>query len=364
MKLKVGQGVLAAALSVVARAVAHKQTLPVLGGVYLQAENGALVMRATDLSLQIEHRIPAQVEQPGCTVLPAKYMTELVKRLPFGDLGIEVAENEVATIRAGKSKYSIHGFPAKDFPDPAAPDGDGITIGQGVLRDIIRKTAFAVGSDETRPYLTGVHFQISSGKLMALSTDSIRIAHANVGMNREAPEVDVIVPGRSLSEISRLLADDESEATICINHQAFLVDVGETKVASRLLEGQFPDVMRLVPQQYAGTVRFSKQPFAEACSRAAVIGRNGAVKLAIAAEHIAITANEAEVGNVYEEIPATADEGARIEIGFRAELLTEGLKVVPSDDVLLELSGNRGPARIRPVEDNGFVYVVLPLITA
>lgn len=364
MKLKMRQEVLAAALAVVARAVSSKQTIPVLAGVRLQAESGSLVMRATDLSLQIEHRIPVEVEQAGVTVLPARYLTELVKRLPFGDLGLEVAENEVTTIRAGKSKYTIHGFPAKEFPEPAADEGVGVTIGQSVLRDVIRKTAFAVGEDQTRPYLMGVHLQISGGKLLALSTDSVRIAHANVGMNGEVPDIDVIVPARSLYEISRLLADNESEVNIRVNHRAFLVDVGATKVAARLLEGQYPDVMRLLPQKYAGTVRFSKQPFIEACSRAAVIGRNGAVKLAISQDQIAITAQEAEVGQVYEEIPATADEGARMELGFRAELLTEGLKMVPTDDVLLELSGQRGPARILPAEENGFLYVVLPLITS
>lgn len=367
MKIVISQEALNSALSVVARAVSTKNTIAVLSGIYLGARDGLLTLRATDLELAVESSTPCRVDNEGEIVLPARYLTDLVRRIPFGDIHLTAdLHNYTATVRWGKSQYVIHGFAADQFP--SAPDIEGASTfkaAQSVLRELLRQTTFAAGHDESKPWLTGVLFKLRDNRLSGTATDGVRIAHAEV--DAENPSSDsfaVILPSRSLTELTRLLAgDEEATATISVTPNQIFFDLGTVRVISRLLEGQYPDVMRLVPQHYPTEVTLNRAEFLEAIERAALIAKDGAVKLGVGDSQVTITSNTPEVGHVYEEVAASSFTGDPLEIGFNSRFLMDFLKAVDAPEVRFQCSGPRNPARLQPVENAHFSYVVLPLIT-
>lgn len=366
MRLTIPQDRFADALGTVSRAVSPKNTIPALAGVHVRATPGRLLLRATDLELAIERTVEAEVHEPGEAILPARYLADLVRKIPFGDVDLEVKDGQpVATVRWGKSHYTIHGFPAADFPDIPAVSGPSFRVDRGAFRELIRQTAFAAAQEEARPYLKGVFLTLAGSELLGVATDSIRIATTRVPAdNPENQSLQVIVPGRSLQELARLLAGAEEEEPLRVSAQPNQVsfDLGAIRVISRLLEGQYPDVLRLIPTSYPTRARLDRSQFLEAIDRAQVLSRDGSLRFSVGPEQLVITGATPEVGQVYEEVPLVL-EGDPLDIGFNARYLTEGLRAMDDREFWFEFSGSRNPARIRPAEGEGYVYVVLPLVT-
>jgi len=366
VKLKVSQDDLSNALGIVSRAVSSKNAIPVLSGIYLAAKKDGLVVRATDLELEMDSNVVAQVAEEGAIVLPARYLTDLIRRIPFGEIEITTDDsNFTAVLRWGKSQYVIHGFQPDQFPYLPEADGEtALEIKQPLLRDVLRQTVFAASHDEARPYLTGVHLLLRGNELLAEATDGARIAFVRTPVdNRSGLEMNVIIPTRSLNELGRTLSDKDTDVvriSLKANHAFF--DLGTVQVVSRLLDGQYPDLMRLVPQSYPSGITLAKGNFTDACERAALIANDSGIKLSIGPALLTITANAPEVGQVYEEISASL-QGPAVDIGFNTRYLVEGLKAMAEQEFLFELSGSRNPARLRPTSGDGYVYIVLPLIT-
>lgn len=365
MKFLVAQQDLASGLQVVARAISSKNTLPILGGILINAADGQLTLTATDLEIGIECRVPAKVSLEGSTVLPARHLTDLVRKIPFGDISMEAdPRNYRVTILWGRSQYIIHGHSADQFPYlPSTGGASPYSLSQSLLRGILRQTIFAVSHDETRPILTGALFRISGETLEVMATDGVRIAFRRDTIASQGSDASIVVPGRSLNELSRLLSgEDKDTVMIYVTQNQVFFDLGNIRVVSRLLEGQYPDVMRLVPQSYPTTASIRNVDFLEACDRASLLAKDGAIKLALETERIIVTANTPEVGHVYEEVSSSL-HGESLEIGFNARYLIEGLRSCDDEEVAFDLVSNKNPARIRPRNHDNFVYIVLPLIT-
>lgn len=367
MKILIPQEGLNNILAIVSKAVSTKNSIPVLSGIYLSARDGKLTIRATDMELAIEAFTPCEVIDEGEVVLPARYFTDLVRRIPFGNLEISVDyRNFVATLRWGKSQYVIHGFSADQFP--SLPDMDGastFSVRQVLLRDLLRQTTFAAGHDESKPWLTGVLFKLRENQITGTATDGVRIAYAETSAdNADGHSFGIIIPSRSLNELARLLSgEEEAVVNVAVTANQVFFDLGTIRVISRLLEGQYPDVMRLVPQNYPTQVVLQRAEFMEALERATLITRDGTVKVGIQPDRVTITSNTPEVGHVYEELAVSSMEGDPLDIGFNAKFLLEFLKVVEANEFRFQCSGSRNPARLQPADDNHFLYVVLPLIT-
>jgi DNA polymerase-3 subunit beta len=365
--ITISQESLSSTLSIVAKAVSTKNTIPVLSGIYLSAQNDLLTLRATDMELAIESSVPCQVAVEGEIVLPARYLSDLVRRIPFGNIELTVDHrNFTATVRWGRSQYVIHGFSPDQFPSvPSIEEASTFTASQVLLRDLLRQTTFAVGHDESKPWLTGVLFKLRENKVNGTSTDGVRIANAEADVeNPSGHSFSIIIPSRSLTELTRLLSSEASEtARLSVTANQVFFDLGKVRVISRLLEGQYPDVMRLVPQSYPTEVSLNRAEFMEAIERAALIAKDGAVKIGIAQGKLTITSNTPEVGQVYEEIGTGKLIGDSLDIGFNSKYLLDYLKVLEEPEFRFQCSGSRNPARLQPVNSGNFIYVVLPLIT-
>lgn len=367
MLFTVHQSDFAQAVATAAKAVSTRNTLPILSGILLKAEGSTLQLTATDLEIGIEVRIPAQIEQAGQVVLPARYLTEIVRRIPDETVRVEIdPRNFTAVLRWGKSQYTIHGNDAEQFPylpEPAGPDG--YRIDQALLRHLIRQTAFAVAHDESRPILAGAQFRFAPPDLQVIATDGVRIAYRRGKLQTESTEArEVVIPGRTLNELSRLLgADADAMVTIRLTDSQAFFEMDGLRLVSRLLEGQYPDVLRLIPQNYSTRLQLPTQEFFESCERAALIARDGnnAIKLDIQPDRLVITSSVPEVGQVYEELAATMS-GEPLEIGLNPRFLTEGLRVLDAEEFVFEFTGNRTPTKITPLDGDHFFYVVLPIV--
>ncbi len=358
---------LLSALQNVARAVPARTTLPVLSGILVEAADNQVKLAATDLELGIECHVPARVEQAGSVVLPARYLTEIIRRIPDGRVEIQADPvTNSATIHWGTSEFTIHGHHPDQFPSLPKPEAETeLEINRDVFRAVLEGTLFATSQDETRPILTGVQLTMEGNRLKALSTDGYRIAQRQGEGAVAEGEADfsAVVPGRNLGELLRLLGSGGTARTILTRNQVFVTFDG-VKFVSRLLEGQYPAVMDLVPRDFPSRWRVDRQLLHDACERVSLLSdplqRSYAINLRPEGQGILITASSAAVGNAREEIPAGV-EGEGFEIIFNARYLAEGLRNMRGGEVLLELSGPLKAARLTTPDDPGFLYVLMPM---
>lgn len=367
MQITISQSDLSFGIQTVQRAVSTRSTLPVLSGILLQATNGKLRLAATDLELGIECLLPAKIIAEGAIVLPARYLGEIVRKIPAGDISITVDElNATAAIRWDRSDYTIHGFGADQFP--VLPQADGqlrVELDQNVFRNLIRQTIFAASHDETRAILTGALVEIDGQDVRMVTTDGVRIAFGRGALSggRMETKVSFVVPGRTLNELGRLLYDEEGERLrLARNENQLFLDLGTIKVVSRLLDGTFPNCQQLIPAEYRTVARINTTAFRDACERASLITRDASngIKLQFQGQEVVITANAPEVGKVYEEIDAEID-GDPVNIAFNARYLIEGLRVIDSEEITFSLTGPFGPVAVRSSDNDNYLYIALPL---
>ncbi|PZN08169.1 MAG: DNA polymerase III subunit beta [Bacillota bacterium] len=366
MRLVIDQADLHAALQVAIRGVATRSTLPVLSGILLVAEPEQLRLVATDMELTVEALAPARVQEEGAVVLPGRHLAEIVRRLPPGEVHLEL-EGLRARLIQERSQFTIHGTDPGIFPAvPRVGAGTTVLFDNGALRGLLRRTTFAVATDDSRPILTGVSFRAQGDRLEAVATDGFRIAACRMTLERpvEGGAAAAVIPGRSLAEVARLLPDEGIGRMLLDETQAGF-QLGEVRLITRLLDGAYPDVLGLVPSEYPTRVRLPARAFQEACERAALLSdsRQAArwvIRLSVEPGRLVITASDPEVGEAREEIPAEVD-GEGMVIGFNARYLVDGLKAIEAEEVLFELTEPLKASRLRGVGEDEFMYIVLPV---
>lgn len=369
MRITVQQSDFQTALGYATRAIATRNVLPVLAGVLLDAKENRLRVTGTDLEIAISVTIPAHVEAEGSFVLPGRALAELVRNFSGGDVRLEVEGERRARIRWERSLFNIQGIPANQFPQIPVPSENAVavSVSPDFLRNVIRRTVFAVSTDETRPILTGVFMKIQNGQFLAVATDGFRIASNQVTTDG-VEGIDMVVPGRSLAELVRLLpasSDENSVVTIQRDGAYVFFDSHNIRLISRLIEGNYPDVKSLVPTEYTTQIVVNKQNLLDAVERAALVAgrQNGnlhLVKLDVRDGQVVVMASNADLGDAREEIPAMV-RGESLLIGYNARYLIEGLKVMDSEDVEIGLIDPLKAGRIRASGESSFEYIVLPV---
>ncbi|HEY8414923.1 MAG TPA: DNA polymerase III subunit beta [Thermaerobacter sp.] len=364
MRLTIDQHDLQSALSVVSRAVKGHPTMPLLSGVWLRAEGNSLIATGTDLTITIQATVPANVEADGEVVLPARPLLELVRKFSGGEIRIDVDEQH-ATITWNRSRHRLHGIAPNLRPESlAVHDGEPVTLDAETLKDILWRTTFAVSTDETRPILTGVQIQGDGQNMRAIATDGYRVAVVTRNGLSFDRSLSAVIPGRALAEVGRLLGDEET-VTLVLGESTAAVELGDVRLVTRLIDGDYPDVLSLLPSEYPHKVRVQRQEFLQALERAALVAQGQqtskhVVRLDIESDRMVITASDPQLGTAREEVPAQL-QGEGMAIGFNARFLIDGLKVIESEEVEIGLTGPLQAAQIRGVDKEGFRYVVLPV---
>ncbi|WP_058486401.1 DNA polymerase III subunit beta [Defluviitalea phaphyphila] len=363
MKVSCMKNDLLNAVNIVLKAISGKKTIPILECILLEGEDGYLKLTGNDLELGIESTIPAKVEQTGCIALEAKIFSEIVRKLPEDEVKINVDSNFMTTIKCVNSEFKIAGQSGLDFPElPKIEKNQSFSLQQGTLKDIIRQTIFSVATEDTRPILTGELIQIKDKAMHMVSVDGYRVSYRKVPLSIENEEYEVVVPGKTLGEISKILTSEEDEVFIYFTDKHILFDLGESMVVSRLLEGEFLKYENSFSEDYETKIRVNRSLLLQSIERAALISREGRknpIKIEITQDNIIITSNT-ELGTSREELSIQM-EGKELIIAFNPKYLIDALKAIDDEEIVIQFISSLNPCIIKPVEGEDYKYLILPI---
>ena len=365
MKFSVSREQLLSGLQVVSRAVSTRSTLPSLGGIDLHAEDGGVVVRATDMELAITMRVGGvRVEGPGRALLPGRLLGDVVRSLPPGEVGLAVRpEQRDVELTGGAARFHLRTLPAEDFPRLPELGESPATLPASPLAETIDRVARAASRDEVRPILTGVLFHADGAALTMVATDSYRLSVKHTELESPLAEsIEANVPARALRELARIvgLAGAQSVAMSLARNQA-VFRAGDVILSSRLIEGQFPSWRQLIPESFEHDVRLPREELLEVSRRISQLAqRNAPLRFAFSEGELTIAAETPEVGDAREAIPAPYS-GDPLEIAFNPQFVIEGIESVDTEELLIRLSSPLRPGLLEPVGREDFSYLVMPI---
>lgn len=365
MRISCAQTDLVKAVQTVGRAVSGRTTMPILSNILLEAVGDTVKLAATDLELGIQTTVAATVEESGAITLPARLLAEITASLPQTVVRVSVEQGASrAEIQCEDTMFELLGLPAADFPLLPEPEASEVaSLEASLLRGMIRQTVFAVSTDETRPFLTGVHVAAEDRTVRLVATDGGRLSLRTAVLDRGVRQrFAVIVPSKTMHELARLLAGLGGSVTLALAENHLVFTLPEVRLVSRLIAGQFPNYEQVIPQGFKQRLRLQTERFLRAVRRAAITARDSAnvVRLAARGSELTITSNTPEVGKAVERLPVEA-EGETVEIAFNARYLMDCLSVLETDEITFELSGPLSPGAIRPVGQQDYIYVLAPV---
>lgn len=359
------QDQLAKALSSVSRVIMPQNNLAILSGIQLEARDRSLTLTATDLFTTLQSEISVEVEKPGHVVLPASLLTDLVQRIPTATLEVETEDGTGKTgIKYGKNRATLHGFGGESLPEFQALEGpqDTVTVGAGIFGRLARELLFACAKDETRPILRGISLKLDSGRLVFASTDGSRLSHTWIAVPEYRGDIrECVVPAKILGEAARLNANEDAELTVGRN--LIRIRTASSLIVSRLLDGQYPDYQRVIPQEFVVQGRVRVSDFRGALERANLIAardRTSSVRVRHQVGRLEISASAAEFGQTFESVEFDS-HGQELDLLFNPTFLLDALKSLEGDDAVLEFSGIQSPLRVRDTENAQYSHIVLPL---
>ncbi|MCS1408610.1 MAG: DNA polymerase III subunit beta [Verrucomicrobia subdivision 3 bacterium] len=368
MKISIAKEQLLAGLQAVQNIVSSRTTLPILSNVLLHAVGKELVLTTTDLDITISCGVEAIVKKGGSVTLPVKKLFGIVRELTTPEIDLEVDEKGICSIRAGVSFFKIHGLSADEFPPlPKFAEKKEITLDQGTLRSILRKTSYAVSTEEARYVLNGIYFCLGDQRITGVATDGRRLALVDEESEvAEESKGEFIVPTKAINELNRLLGSEgKVELRYTDNQASFtLSGNGEASVflMTKLIDGNYPNYRQVIPGENKERKRIAleREEFLRALRRAEIMASEKAssVKLQITKNNVLITANTPDVGEARESIAINYD-GNEIAVAFNPQYVMDPLKVLEEDEVFLELSDELSPGVLKV---NGpFLYVIMPM---
>lgn len=383
MKLVCTQSNLSSHLSLVSRAVSSRPSHPILANVLLNADQATqrVSLSAFDLSLGIQTSFPAQVTTGGTLTIPAKLLGDIVSRLPEGELALDDGADDrsgneeeggiLVTLKYASGKYQMRGLGAEEFPElPTIVDGDSAQLSAEAMIEGLRSALFAASGDETKQVLTGVHLSVQDDGLEFAATDGHRLAVVQTvahpdDVSGALPKLDVTVPAKALQEVIKML-DRGSSSTVAVKFDPgqIVFEWAEQRLTSRLLEAQYPNYRQLIPRQFAHQVTIDRKGLLSGLERISVIAdqHNNIVKMSIVPESqsISLSVDAQDVGSGQETIAAQIT-GEGMDVAFNVKYLIEGLKVINTTEIQIQLNTPTSPAILSPLGSLKMTYLVMPV---
>ena len=361
----------------VMKAITSRTTIPILTGIKIVASEEGVTLTGSDSDISIESFIPKEeddkeiieIKQPGSIVLQARFFSDMVKKLPSDFVEIEVQNHLQTVIRSGNSEFDLIGLDAEEYPHlPQIEEENVFKIPTDLLKAMIRQTSFAVSTSETRPILTGVNWKVENNELYCIATDSHRLAQRKAKIEMETPaNYNVVIPGKSLNELSKILADNSESIEIVITENQILFKAKHLLFFSRLLEGNYPDTSRLIPSESKTDIVLHTKEFLRAIDRASLLareGKNNVVKLITLQDQlIEISSNTPEVGKVVEELKGISMDGEELKISFSAKYMMDALRAIEGNEIKITFTGAMRPFVIYPINDDSTLQLILPVRT-
>ncbi|GMQ78859.1 MAG: DNA polymerase III subunit beta [Anaerolineae bacterium] len=373
MKVSCLQENLAKGLSIVGRAVSSRSTLPVLANVLLATDEGRLKLSATNLEIVITCWIGAKVETEGAITVPARTFSDLVNALSPERIDLTLDEQtNTLHIESARSEANLKGIDASEFPIVPEPSADNrFQVETDVLKNMIDQVAFAAATDDARPTLTGVLTKLADDKITMAATDGFRLSIKSTKLaDFSADPIEVIIPARALNELSRIVDDETEKIFISMpeGRNQVVFDMENIVLVTQLIDGNFPDFQPVIPQRFATRTILNAGEFTKACKMAEIFARESSYTARVRIEpgnelmpgYATISATSAETGDNVAQIDATV-EGDEIEIAFNVRYMGQVLAVMGTPQVALETTASTEPGVIRPVGDDDFVHIIMPM---
>lgn len=373
MKVSCLQDNLAKGLSIVGRAVSTRSTLPVLANVLLATDNGRLKLSATNLEIVITCWIGAKVAEEGAITVPARTLTDLVNTLPQEPVELNLDETtQTLHVSCTRTEANIKGIDSEEFPLVPEPDNESrIRLEADVLKQMISQVAFAAATDDARPILTGVSTTFDGSEVTMAATDGFRLSVRSAHFPGLVEEpISVIVPGRALSDVARVITEDTEAVYVSMpkGRNQIIFDMDNVVLVSQLIDGSFPDYMPIIPRRHNTRTVLGTAEFRKACKTADIFARESSNTARVQVEpgdglspsYAIIRATSTETGDNVAQIDANVD-GEPIEIAFNVKYMAEVLNVVDTPQVALETTSPMEPGVLKPVGDNDFIHIIMPM---
>ena len=355
------------AINSVINGVASKTTMPILEGILIQTNEDEIKLTSYDLEIGIEYVINAKIKEQGNTVVNATMFSEIIRKLPNKEIQISINDNNLLEIECEGSLYKLATMNPDEFPElPRINVENSVEIEQTILKNMIRKTIFAVSTEENRPIFTGCLFEIVDNKLNVVAVDGYRLAIKSNNINEKTNNFSSVIPGKTLNEVNKIMSDSFDTVKIGIAKNQALFEMENCKIVTRLLDGEFLKYQNAIPNNWETRIKVNKNEIQNCFERIILISASSIekekkypVKINIEVGKIIISCAN-QTGDAKEEIyPET--EGKELEIGFNPRFFLDALKAIDDEEVYIEFGTNRSPCVITPIEEGDYKYMILPI---
>jgi DNA polymerase-3 subunit beta len=362
MKFSCFQGDLINSINTVQKAISNKSNMEVLKGILITVENDKIKLTGNDSNLAIEVIIEAQIEKEGVIVLDSRLFGDIIRKLPNATVDFTLNNNFVE-IECLYSNFKLITLNAEEYPKlPIVENSQKLIVNREIIKNMIKQTIFSVSSDETRPILTGSLFEIKDNKASLVSIDGYRLALKSVQIDTDR-ESKTVIPGKTLNELMKILSNSsEEELIIKITDKYISFEIENIKIISKILEGEFIKYNQIIPTDFNTEIIINTNEFYNGIERASLMARetkSSIIKMSFKDQFIEIS-SISEIGSVMDKVKMKI-EGDKFDIGFNPKYLLDVLRVIDSEEVILELSSSLSPCIVKPVDDNEYIYLVLPV---
>ena len=362
MKIICNQKLLAHKIGISQKAINGKTTLELLKGILISAKDNQLKLTEYDLEIGIETYAQAEIIEEGEIVVNARLFGDIIRKLPDSFVEIETDNENNVYINCVNSRFKIKGDSAKEYPRlPEVKEEDLYNIPQDLLKNMIKQTVFAISQDQTKPILMGELLEIVDGNISLVAIDGYRLAVRSCTVNNMMNNAKVIIPGKTLTDVNSLLSS-EDDVRLGFDEKNAIFIINDTKIITRLLDGEFIDYKKLLPREHNSKVKLNTKDLLNSIERASLLSqseKNNLIKLSIRDDVMAITSNT-DKGNVYEEVSLQL-EGDYLDIAFNSRYFLEGLKNIDSEEIFIEFTTNVNPCIIKPADEVKYTYLLLPV---
>ena len=355
------------AINSVVKGVASKTTMPILEGILIQTNDNEIKLTTYDLEIGIEYIMECEVKEQGNTVVNAIMFSEIIRKLPDTEIYISVNEKNLLEIECEGSHYKLATMNPEEFPElPKIEVENSIEVEQNALKNMIRKTIFAVSSEESRPIFTGCLFETQENSLNLVAVDGFRLALRRVYLNKTTNNFSAVIPGKTLNEVNKILLDSFDPIKIGIAKNQALFEMDNCKIVTRILDGEFLNYKNVIPKDWETRIKVKKNNIQNCFERISLISSSSVekekkypVKVNVDIGKVTISCTN-QTGDAKEEL-YVATEGKNLEAGFNPKYFLDSLKAIDDDEVFVEFGTSISPCLIKSSESNDYVYMILPI---
>ena len=355
------------ALNSVVKGVASKTTMPILEGILIQTNDNEIKLTTYDLEIGIEYVIESEVEEQGSTVVNAIMFSEIIRKLPDTQISISINKNNLLEIECEGSLYKLATMNPDEFPElPKIEVQNGVELEQVNLKNMIKKTIFAVSIEESRPIFTGCLFEIENNKLNLVAVDGFRLAMRSIFLNKSTTNFSAVIPGKTLNEVNKILTDSFDTIKIGVAKNQALFEMENCKVVTRIIDGEFLNYKNVIPSNWDTRILVNKNGIQDCFERVSLISASSVekekkypVKLNVDIGKVTISCTN-QTGDAKEEL-MVATEGKNLEAGFNPKYFLDSLRAIDDEEVYIEFGTSISPCLIKSTQNNDYVYMILPI---